>query len=64
MIAVCSHAQVSAWRVHGGGFAGTIQVFVRAELADEYRAQMDAIFGEGAAMILRIRPDGAIRVEI
>jgi galactokinase len=53
-----------AWRVHGGGFAGTIQVFLRAEYAAEYRAKMDAVFGEGAAMILRIRPDGAVRVEI
>ena len=53
-----------AWRVHGGGFAGTIQAFVRAEHAADYRAKMDAVFGEGAAMVLRIRPDGAIRVEI
>ncbi len=53
-----------AWRVHGGGFAGTIQAFVRAEHAADYRKKMDSIFGEGAAMALRIRPDGAIRVEI
>ena len=29
-----------------------------------YRAKMDAVFGEGAAMLLRIRPDGAIRVDL
>lgn len=53
-----------AWRVHGGGFAGTIQVFVKRELAEDFRREMDAIFGEGAAMMLRIRPAGAIRMDI
>ncbi|MBQ8174114.1 MAG: galactokinase [Clostridia bacterium] len=53
-----------AWRVHGGGFAGTIQVFVRAEEAEAYRALPDAIFGEGAAMMLHIRPCGAIKLEL
>ena len=53
-----------AWRVHGGGFAGTIQVFVKAELAEEFCGKMDAIFGEGAAMMLNIRPEGAIAIEI
>ena len=53
-----------AWRVHGGGFAGTIQAFVKAELAEEYRRLLDGIFGEGAAMMLRIRPDGAIRMAL
>ncbi|MBR7095600.1 MAG: galactokinase [Clostridia bacterium] len=53
-----------AWRVHGGGFAGTVQVFLPATEADAYRAKMDAVFGEGAAMLLRIRPDGAIRVDL
>ena len=53
-----------AYRVHGGGFAGTIQVFVRAEEAEAYRTIPDAIFGEGAAMMLHIRPDGAIRMNL
>ncbi len=53
-----------AWRVHGGGFAGTIQAFVKADMADEYRAALDAVFGEGAAMMLHIRPCGAIRVDL
>ena len=51
-----------AWRVHGGGFAGTIQVFVKNEYAEEYCRQMNAVFGEGAAMNLRIRPVGATRL--
>ncbi len=51
-----------AWRVHGGGFAGTIQAFVKNEYADEYVALMDSVFGEGAAMRLRIRPVGATKL--
>ena len=52
----------AAWRVHGGGFAGTIQAFVPTENAEEFRAIMDAAFGEGACIILRVRPRGAIKV--
>ena len=51
-----------AWRVHGGGFAGTIQTFVRRELAEEYAALVDSIFGKGACMLLSIRPVGATRI--
>ncbi len=53
-----------AWRVHGGGFAGTIQAFVRRELAADYQKALNAVFGEGAAMLLHIRPAGAIRVDL
>lgn len=52
----------AAWRVHGGGFAGTIQAFVPTEDVAEFRAVMDAAFGEGRCMVLRVRPDGALRV--
>lgn len=52
----------AAWRVHGGGFAGTIQSFVPAEAVEGYRALMDGVFGEGKCIVLRIRPVGAIRV--
>ena len=52
----------AAWRVHGGGFAGTIQAFVPAADAEGFRAIIDAAFGEGACIILRVRPRGAIRV--
>ncbi len=51
-----------AYRVHGGGFAGTIQAFVKTELVKEYRSAIDSAFGNGACHVLRIRPDGAIRV--
>ena len=51
-----------ASRVHGGGFAGTIQAFVKTELVEEYRQAIDSAFGKGACHVLRIRPDGAIKV--
>ena len=51
-----------AYRVHGGGFAGTIQAFVKTEYVEEYRKAIDGAFGQGACHVLRIRPDGAIKV--
>ncbi|MBR6484714.1 MAG: galactokinase [Clostridiales bacterium] len=49
-------------RVHGGGFAGTIQAFVKKENSDRYREYMDRVFGKGACEILAIRRFGGIRV--
>ncbi len=51
-----------AYRVHGGGFAGTVQAFVPAEMVEEFTAIMDAAFGAGATSDLRIRPVGAARL--
>lgn len=51
-----------AWRVHGGGFAGTIQAFVPMECLDEYTAQMKRIFGEKSCYVLNIRPVGGARI--
>ena len=51
-----------AWRVHGGGFAGTIQAFVPLDLLATYRAQMDAVFGKGSCIALQIRAQGGICV--
>ncbi len=51
-----------AWRVHGGGFAGTTQAFVPIDYTDKYKKVMDDAFGEGACHVLRIRADGAIKV--
>ena len=66
-LALClSERQLSgkkaAWRVHGGGFAGTIQAFVPSNDVPAYREAMDAAFGAGACMVLRIRPVGAIKL--
>ena len=51
-----------AWRVHGGGFAGTIQAFVPDDLLDTYKAKMEEVFGEGACYVLAIRPVGGTEV--
>ena len=52
----------SACRVHGGGFAGTIQAFVPADTAGKYREYMDELFGKDSCRTLCVRPDGAVRV--
>ena len=49
-------------RVHGGGFAGTIQAFVKNEKVAEYKAEMDKVFGEGSCAVLKIRKYGGITV--
>ncbi|MBQ8314505.1 MAG: galactokinase [Lachnospiraceae bacterium] len=49
-------------RVHGGGFAGTIQAFVKKEYVPEYKRGMDTVFGDGACSDLRIRKYGGIKV--
>lgn len=51
----------AVYRVHGGGFAGTIQAFVPLEIAADYEAYMDSIFGEHACHLLSVRRDGAMK---
>lgn len=51
-----------AYRVHGGGFAGTIQAFVPNEMLDEYKNTMESVFGIGNCHVLIIRPVGGTRV--
>ena len=53
----------AAYRVHGGGFAGTIQAFVKTEDVPAFRKALDAAFGEGATTELKVRPYGAIRIQ-
>jgi galactokinase len=55
-------AKGGAWRVHGGGFAGTIQAFVPSNMIDEYVTAMEAVFGAGACHLLSIRPVGGIEI--
>lgn len=52
-----------AWRVHGGGFAGTIQAFVPHELRDKYVSMLEGIFGEGACYVLSIRARGGTEIK-
>ncbi len=51
-----------AWRVHGGGFAGTIQAFVPNDILADYKKAMEDIFGEGSCYVLIIRPVGGIEI--
>ncbi len=52
----------AAWRVHGGGFAGTVQAYVPNELVDTFTTTMNAAFGRGACKCLAIRSVGAARI--
>ena len=52
-----------AYRVHGGGFAGTVQAFVPFEILESFQAGMDGILGEGACHVLSIRPQGGVEME-
>ncbi len=49
-------------RVHGGGFAGTIQAFVADDFVEEYRRGLDNVYGEGSCHVLKVRPFGGIKV--
>ena len=49
-------------RVHGGGFAGTIQAFVEDGFVEEYRKALDQVYGEGSCHVLKVRPFGGIKV--
>lgn len=48
------------WRIHGGGFAGTILAFVPSDLVENYARTMNAVFGEKATTILSLRPEGVV----
>ncbi len=49
-------------RVHGGGFAGTIQAFVPNNLVFKYKDSLDKVFGAGSCLVLKVRKHGGIRV--
>ncbi|MDR2952590.1 MAG: galactokinase [Treponema sp.] len=51
-----------AARVHGGGFAGTIQAYLPLDAVDAYRAAIEPVFGAGSVTVLRIRSLGAIEL--
>ena len=50
-----------AYRVHGGGFAGTVQAFVPRDMVDSFKVGMERVLGEGNCHVLSIRPEGGIR---
>lgn len=53
-----------AWRVHGGGFAGTIQAFVPQNLVEKYVKTLEHVYGKGSCHKLFIRAEGAIKLEL
>ena len=65
-LALCISEEVlgvnGAYRVHGGGFAGTIQAFVPNELLEQYKTAVESVFGKGSCHVLIIRPVGGTRV--
>jgi len=52
-----------AWRVHGGGFAGTIQVFLPADQVTEYVAALETVFGKGACHPVLVRQAGTVMIK-
>ncbi len=50
-----------AFRVHGGGFAGTVQAFVPLEMLDSFKEGIERVLGKGKCHVLSIRPEGGIR---
>ena len=52
-----------AFRVHGGGFAGTVQAFVPKDMLEGFKSGIEAVLGEGSCHVLSIRPEGGIRVQ-
>ena len=64
-LALCEHylQGKGAYRVHGGGFAGTVQAFVPYEILDSFVAGMDAALGAGACHVLSIRPEGGVEAK-
>ena len=52
-----------ACRVHGGGFAGTIQCYIPTEHLDSYKQMIEKVFGEGSCCVLNIRPVGGFEIK-
>ena len=65
-LALCEHYLNGrgAYRVHGGGFAGTVQAFVPFDILDSFVAGIDGVLGEGACHVLSIRPQGGVEMEV
>jgi len=53
-----------AWRVHGGGFGGTIQAFVPQDKLDEYVKTLEHVYGEGTCHKLFIRAKGSVKLDL
>ena len=54
--------EAASVRVHGGGFAGTVQALIPDRMATEYAKMINSVFGEGACMLMSVRRAGAVRI--
>ena len=52
-----------AYRVHGGGFAGTVQAFGPLRLLESFQTGIEAVLGKGSCHVLNVRPEGGIRLQ-
>lgn len=52
-----------AYRVHGGGFAGTVQAFVPLDMLDKFKSGIEKILGKDKCHVLNIRPQGGIQIQ-
>ena len=61
-LAICASENIlgdnGVCRVHGGGFAGTVQAFVKSEFTKEYKTQIEKVFGKGSCSVLSVRAEG------
>lgn len=60
MLAEWILGEKGAFRVHGGGFAGTIQAFVPNDMIQTFASKMEETFGPGMCHVLKIRPVGGV----
>lgn len=65
-LALCDEllGERGAYRVHGGGFAGTVQAFVPMDMLDNFKSGIENVFGEGMCHVLSIRPVGGCELKI
>lgn len=52
-----------AYRVHGGGFAGTVQAFVPFDMLEDFKQNIEAVLDMDSCHVLSIRSEGGIRLE-
>ncbi len=64
-IALCDEilGERGSYRVHGGGFAGTVQAFVPIDMLDEFKSKIESVLGEGMCHVLMIRPVGGYELK-
>jgi galactokinase len=64
-LALCDEilGERGAYRVHGGGFAGTVQAFVPFDMLDEFKSKIENVLGEGMCHILSVRPVGGYELK-